>query len=404
MPALDGKRILLAISGSIAAYKMAFTARQLTKQGADVRVIMTPASTHFVSPLTFSTLTKHPVYTEVVSEDGWNNHVDMGMWADAMLIAPATANTLARLAHGLCDTLVAAVYLSAKCPIFFAPAMDLDMWAHPATQANIATLCGRGNHLIPVGEGELASGLHGAGRLAEHEEMVRHLASFFAERQSMSNLEVLITAGPTHEPIDPVRFIGNRSSGKMGAALARVCADRGAQVHLVLGPSLIAVDHPRIRIYRVETAREMHQKALELFPACHLGILAAAVADYRPATVATKKIKKASDQLTIELVKNPDIASELGKRKQPHQRLIGFALETDQEERNAWDKLERKRLDAIVLNSLRDSGAGFQHDTNKISILLSEGNKVLPFELKSKTEVAMDILNVAQAWWNLDKG
>ncbi|NRB63345.1 MAG: bifunctional phosphopantothenoylcysteine decarboxylase/phosphopantothenate--cysteine ligase CoaBC [Saprospiraceae bacterium] len=399
MLSLSGKRIVIAISGSIAVYKMAFVVRLLIKKGADVRVIMTPASTRFVSPLTFSTLSKYPVFTEVISEEGWNNHVEMGLWADAMVIAPATAKTLGHLAHGICDTLLAAVYLSAKCPVFIAPAMDLDMWAHPATQRNIQKLIGYGNYIVPVGEGELASGLHGAGRLAEPETILSFLEDFFAVRQLMKGKKVLITAGPTYEPIDPVRFIGNRSSGKMGIALAHACAKRGAEVHLVLGPSSLTIDHPLVQVYRVETAGQMHKEALALYSDCDLGIMAAAVADYRPREVADKKMKKSSDQMEITLVKNPDIAADLGRRKMPHQRLIGFALETDQEQQHARGKLEKKNFDAIVLNSLRDKGAGFQYDTNKITILLAQDNKPRVFELKSKAEVAEDILDITNDWW-----
>jgi len=403
---LEGKRIIIAITGSIAAYKMAFTTRLLIKAGADVRVLMTPAATHFISPLTISTLSKNPVHTEVISEESWNNHVEMGLWADAMLIAPATANTLARLAHGLCDNMVAAVYLSARCPVFFAPAMDLDMWSHPATQSNVERLINHGNHLVPVGSGELASGLSGEGRMAEPEDMVQQLDRFFGESQNqkessglMAGKQVLITAGPTHEPIDPVRYIGNRSSGKMGVALALEAVRRGAKVQLILGPSALDPQAKQLQVTRVQTAQEMFEATAAAFDQCDLAIFAAAVADYRPDRVADQKIKKSEDALRINLVKNPDIAATLGKQKKEHQRLIGFALETEKAEEHARGKLVRKNLDAIVLNSLADQGAGFQHDTNKVSILTAADNKLRRFELKTKEQVATDILDVAGEWW-----
>ena len=403
---LEGKRIIVAISGSIAAYKMATTIRLLIKAGAEVRVLMTPAATHFITPLTLSTLSKNPVFSEVISEESWNNHVEMGLWADAMLLAPATANTLAQLANGLCDTIVAAVYLSARCPVFFAPAMDLDMWAHPATQTNVKRLIDHGNHLIPVGNGELASGLSGEGRMAEPEDLVGHLHHFFGEsqgqpgvQQSMAGKKVLITAGPTHEPIDPVRYIGNRSSGKMGVALALEAARRGAHVRLILGPSVLNPTAAHLHVTRVDTAREMFKAASGAFEQCDLAIFAAAVADYRPEQTADQKIKKTKDALRLDLVKNPDIAATLGKQKQAHQRLIGFALETQAGEEHARRKLSRKNLDAIVLNTLQDEGAGFQHDTNKVSILTAADNKLRRFELKTKEQVATDILDVAEQWW-----
>lgn len=394
---LRDKNIVIGISGSIAAYKMALMTRLLIKAGANIRVLMTPAATTFITPLTLSTLSKNEVLTEVASEEGWHDHVELGLWADAMLIAPATANTLARLAHGICDTIITAVYLSARCPVFLAPAMDLDMWAHPATQNNIQRLLDHGNHLIPVGEGELASGLHGAGRMAEPEDMLATLASFFAGRQALTGQRILITAGPTHEPIDPVRFIGNRSSGKMGLALAREAARRGAEVELVLGPVGTIPTLNGVQIHAVETAQEMFGVSQKLFPECTGAILAAAVADYRPASVAPQKIKKNGEDMRIELVRNPDIAATLGRQKKARQWLVGFALETNDAEANARDKMHRKNLNAIVLNSLQDAGAGFKHDTNKISILTPD-NKVRHFELKKKTEVAIDILNVIEGW------
>lgn len=391
---LQGKKILLGLTGSIAAYKAAVLVRQLIKAGAEVRVLMTPAATRFISPLTLSTLSRQEVFTEVSSDAGWNNHVELGLWADAMVIAPLTASTLAKLATGLADNMVVAVYLSARCPVFFAPAMDLDMWQHPSTQSNVRRLESYGDHLIPVGFGELASGLVGEGRMAEPETIIEYLDRFFADGQDLTGHRLLITAGPTYEPVDPVRFIGNRSSGQMGIALAENAATRGATVELILGPThLPPPRHPHIRVVPVETAREMYQAAVEAFPNCQVAILAAAVADYRPREFTTEKIKKGEQGgLQLELVENPDIAATLGSRKDGGQLVIGFALETADEEKNARTKLKRKNLDLIVLNSLRDAGAGFNTDTNKISII-GPGNKMEKFELKSKKEVARDILN-----------
>ena len=388
---LQGKKIILGISGSIAAYKSAILTRLLIKAGAEVQILMTPSAQTFITPLTLSTLSKRPVFSEVSSESSWNNHVELGLWADVMVIAPATATTLAKLANGICDNILVAAYLSARCPVFFAPAMDLDMWHHPASRNNVQRLQGYGNHLIPVGVGELASGLSGEGRMAEPEEIVAYLEQFFTQSQNLKGKKILLTAGPTYEPIDPVRFIGNRSSGKMGVALADAAARHGAEVTLVLGPSKLSPQEKNVRVIKVETAREMHEAALLHFPQADAAILAAAVADYRPKTVATEKIKKKGDELQLDLVKNPDIAADLGQTKKPGQLLIGFALETNDEEQHAQGKLERKNFDFIVLNSLRDSGAGFNHDTNKISILFRD-NKKRDFELKSKHAVAEDIL------------
>lgn len=388
---LLGKKIILGISGSIAAYKSASLTRLLIKAGAEVQVLMTPSAQGFITPLTLSTLSKRPVFSEVSTESAWNNHVELGLWADAMVIAPATATTLAKLANGLCDNILAAAYLSARCPVFFAPAMDLDMWHHPATRSNVSRLQGYGNHLIPVGVGELASGLSGEGRMAEPEAIVAHLEQFFDQSKDLSGKKILLTAGPTYEPIDPVRFIGNRSSGKMGVALADAAARRGARVTLVLGPSKLSPTEQNVQVIRVETAQEMHDAALQVFAEADAAILAAAVADYRPKTVASEKIKKKGEELQLDLIKNPDIAVKLGQLKKPGQLLIGFALETNDEESNAQGKLERKNFDFIVLNSLRDAGAGFNHDTNKISILF-KNNKRRDFELKSKNAVADDIL------------
>lgn len=389
--ALKGKRILLGITGSIAAYKAAMLARLFIKAGAEVQVLMTAAAADFIAPLTLSTLSKRPVYSEVSSESGWHNHVELGRWADAMVIAPATANTLAKMAHGLCDNILTACYLSARCPVFFAPAMDLDMWRHPATQANVRLLEQIGHRLIPPGSGELASGLHGEGRMAEPESILEFLEQSLRTAHDLSGINLLITAGPTFEAIDPVRFIGNRSSGKMGVAIANAAAERGANVTLILGPSQER-PNPRVRLLRVESAREMHAEALKCWPDSQAAILSAAVADYRPAEAATEKIKKSQDSLSIQLVKNPDIAADLGKQKTNGQLLVGFALETHDAEAQAMQKLERKNFDCIVLNTLADPGAGFHHDTNKITIFFRD-NKRLDFQLKSKQEVATDILD-----------
>lgn len=389
---MQGKKILLAISGSIAAYKAAYLTRLLVKAGAEVQVLMTPASTKFISPLTLSTLSKRPVFTEVISEDAWNNHVEMGLWADAMVVAPATANTLGKLANGICDNIVAAVYLSAKCTVFIAPAMDLDMWHHPSTKRNLGSLKSYGNHLIPVGNGELASGLVGDGRMAEPEEILGFLEKHFQKEQHFVGQKVLVTAGPTYEPLDPVRFIGNRSSGKMGVAIAEAFAERGAEVTLILGPSKLSTIHRGIELVRVQTAQEMYNAALKVYSGIDIAVFAAAVADYRPKEVASEKIKKkGAGEMGIVLEKTPDIASELGKMKKEGQLNIGFALETNNEEQNAFAKLEKKNFDMIVLNSLRDMGAGFNFDTNKVSIF-SKGNMKKEFELKSKAEVAEDIV------------
>lgn len=396
--ALKGKKIILSITGSIAAYKAASLCRLFIKAGAEVKVVMTKAACGFISPLTLSTLSQHPVQTSVSSEEGWNNHVELGLWADAMILAPLTATSLGKLANGIADNMVAAVYLSARCPVFFAPAMDVDMWHHPSTQQNVKKLQSYGNHLIPVGHGELASGLVGEGRMAEPEAIVSYLGEFFSATQSLAGKHVLITAGPTYEPIDPVRFIGNRSSGKMGMALAEEASKRGAKVTLVLGPSALSTADARIDIQRVETAQEMFEAAKVAYENADVAILAAAVADYRPGTVAEHKIKKHTDTYAIELVKTPDIAAELGVLKKKGQVNVGFALETQDGPTNAEAKLKKKNFDFIVLNSLQDPGAGFQHDTNKISILhanstTAEGNKMKKFELKSKVAVAKDIVD-----------
>jgi len=393
MSHLRGKRILLGITGSIAAYKSATLTRLLIKAGAEVRLLMTPAATAFITPLTLSTLSRNEVYTEVSSGGNWNSHVELGLWADVLLVAPLTATTLAKMANGLCDNMIVATYLSARCPVFFAPAMDLDMWRHPATKKNVEQLQRYGNHLIPVEHGELASGLVGAGRMAEPEDIISLLDKFFTRRQSFAGRHFLITAGPTYEPIDPVRFIGNHSSGRMGLALAEGAARRGAKVTLIMGPSALESEQAGLEMIRVQTAREMYQAARTHFPGADVAILAAAVSDYRPREAKEQKIKKQEQEdLQIELVKNPDIAATLGGEKEKDQLLIGFALETENEESNAREKLSRKNFDFIVLNSLAEKGAGFGYDTNKIAILYPD-NKIKDFELKSKTAVAEDILD-----------
>ena len=351
---------------------------------------MTDAAKHFITPLTLSTLSKRPVFSEIISEESWNNHVELGLWADAMVIAPTTATTLAKLANGMGDNIVTATYLSARCPIFFAPAMDLDMWTHPATVRNLDLLRGYGCHLIPVGHGELASGLVGDGRMAEPEAILATLGAFFLQKQDLKGKKIIVTAGPTYEVLDPVRFIGNRSSGKMGVEIAEELASRGADVTLIIGPSKLQAT-PSVKTIKVESAQQMFDVATKLFPESDAAIMAAAVADYRPKHVSDVKMKKKDDDLNIELEKTPDIAAHLGSIRKPNQRLIGFALETNDELKNAVSKLKRKNFDFVVLNSLRDSGAGFNHDTNKITLVFGENN-VKTFELKSKTEVAKDIV------------
>ncbi len=393
---LNGKKILVGITGSIAAYKSAILVRGLVKAGAEVRTVMTPSAHSFITPLTISTVSKNPVLTEFQKSDTgeWNNHVELGVWADAMVLAPATGNTLAKMAHGICDNLLLATYLSARCPVFVAPAMDLDMWQHPATQANINLLTSYGNYVIEPEHGELASGLVGTGRMAEPEIILEQLQDWFKKKSPLKDKKILITAGPTYEPLDPVRFIGNHSSGKMGYALAKVFTDLGATVTLISGPT--ALPNPGQGIERIDvmTAEEMYQAASDHFDTCDAVILAAAVADYRPSSVAKEKIKKSQEESSIALTKTTDIAASLGKRKKK-QVLVGFALETENETENAKAKLTKKNLDFIVLNSLRDQGAGFGFDTNKITILDKENN-IRDFELKSKQEVAKDIAAVVQ--------
>lgn len=394
MKNLNGKKIILGVCGSIAAYKAAVLVRLLVKAGAEVKVVMTPPSSDFITPLTLSTLSKNPVLVNFTEDNTgqWNNHVELGLWADALLIAPASANTLAKMAHGLCDNLLLAVYLSARSPVFFAPAMDIDMLKHPATTANIDKLKSFGNHLIKPAYGELASGLTGEGRMAEPEEIISQLDSFFLSGSRLKGKKALVTSGPTYEAIDPVRFIGNQSTGKMGFAIAEALAMQGAEVNIVTGPTHQHTNNPRISVKKVMSADEMHRACMELFPLADITVLAAAVADYKPKVAAAQKIKKKEENLVIELIKTHDIASALGELKHNGQLIVGFALETEEEQANAIKKLENKNLDLIVLNSLNDSGAGFGYDTNKISII-DRSHAVKIFELKSKKEVAEDIVH-----------
>ncbi len=395
---LPGKKIILGVTGSIAAYKTAELTRLLVKAGAEVQVLMTDAACQFITPLTLATLSKKSVWHSVADEAHWNNHVELGLWADAMVVAPLTATTLSKLAHGNADNIISAVYLSARCPVFFAPAMDLDMWKHPAVRYNVERLQAHGNYLIPVGYGELASGLVGEGRMAEPAEILQHLDRYFSSQSDLQGKSILVTAGPTYEAIDPVRFIGNRSSGLMGVAIAEAAARRGAEVQLVLGPSRFNPLHPNIQTRRVESAREMYNAALEIFPQMDAAILAAAVADYRPEHTAEEKIKKSGEAMTIQLVKNPDIAASLGANKRQGQIVAGFALETQNALDNALEKLHRKNLDFIVVNSLRTQGAGFNVATNQVSLLFPD-NKAQHFELKSKEAVADDILDALKDLW-----
>lgn len=396
---LNGKNIILAVSGSIAAYKSALIVRLLIKSGASVKVIMTEASEYFITPLTLSTLSKNPVIKDFTkdSETGeWNNHVDLGLWADVFLVAPATANTLAKMVTGHADSLLLAVYLSSRCPVFVAPAMDLDMFQHESTQENLKTLVERGTHIISPESGELASGLIGEGRLTEPENIIEQLENFFKEKASLHGKSVMISAGPTFEPIDPVRFIGNRSSGKMGFEIAEEAAKRGAKVTLVAGPVSLPTPHGVERV-DVRTAEEMFVACTSESSSHDIIIMAAAVADYTPITVADEKIKKKAGDWSVELKRTQDILAWLGQNKKENQKLIGFALETENEQENAEDKLKRKNLDMIVLNSLKDEGAGFQYDTNKITII-DRHNKLTRFELKTKQEVAVDILDTIEKY------
>lgn len=391
---LKGKKILIGITGSIAAYKIPLLVRLLIKEGAEVKIVMTPVACDFVTPLTLSTLSQKPVLIEPYNKtDGsWNSHVDWGRWADVFIMAPVSANTLAKMAAGIADNLLTTTYLAAKCPVFFAPAMDLDMFHHPTTQRNINTLLSFGNRLIEPQVGELASGLCGEGRMEEPEVIFEVIKDFFLKINDLSEKKILISAGPTHEAIDPVRFIGNHSSGKMGYAIATEAASRGAEVILVSGPVSLSIHHPKISVIKVKSAAEMADACIGAFPGCDITIMAAAVADYTVEEPSTKKIKKSKSALTLNLIKTKDILAELGKMKKPGQFLTGFALETDNESFNAGQKLINKNLDLIVLNSLKDEGAGFGGDTNKVTLLFSNGSeKSIP--LQSKTKVAVHILD-----------
>lgn len=388
---LQGKKILLGVTGSIAAYKAATLVRLLVKQGAEVKVIMTNAAKDFVTPLSLSTLSKQDVLTDIATNDAWANHVMLGRWADMMLIAPLSCNTLAKMANGICDNLLLAVYLSATCPVVAAPAMDEDMWQHSATKRNLNSIKTAGNHIIPVERGELASGLHGDGRMAEPETILQWLQHYFTNKGELAGKKVLVTAGPTHEWIDPVRFIGNHSSGKMGVAIAEEMQQRGAAVTLVLGPSIIE-PAPGITVIRVTAAIEMYNACMDIFPAVDIAVMSAAVADYTAALPAKEKIKKTADNFSIGLSKTKDILKTMGQQKRPGQFLVGFALETHNEKAFALEKLVKKNADMIVLNSLKDAGAGFGHDSNKITIFDRQQNEYV-FETKPKKAVAADIVN-----------
>ncbi len=387
------KRILIGISAGIAAYKISTLIRLFVKSGVEVKVIMTPMARKFVTPLTMATLSKNPILVDFFDpENGsWNSHVDIGLWADAMIIAPATANTIAKMANGIADNLLLTSYLSARCPVFFAPTMDLDMFQHPATQKNIERLLQRGNHCIDADSGELASGLTGKGRMAEPETIFETVSEFFKKSQSFKNKKVMITAGPTYEHIDPVRFIGNYSSGKMGYAIADELQKRGAEVLLISGTVNIPAPQ-NVKLLKVVTAEEMYNACIENYSDCDIAVMAAAVADYKPVNQSDKKVKRKGNNITIELEPTKDIAKELGSIKTDKQMLVGFALETNNEMQNAYGKLQKKNLDFIVLNSLQDKGAGFNYDTNKITII-DKSNNVDTFELKTKQQVAVDIVN-----------
>lgn len=387
---LQGKKILIGVTGSIAAYKTAILVRLLVKQRAEVKVIMTPAAANFITPLTLATLSKNEVLSEIASNSTWANHVMLGRWADVMLIAPLSCNTLAKMATGQCDNLLLAVYLSATCPVVVAPAMDEDMWCHPSTKNNLDKLSGFGNKIIPVEDGELASGLTGPGRMAEPESIVKWLEDFFLHQNDLTGQKILVTAGPTYEAIDPVRFISNHSTGKMGIAIAEEMYSRGAKVTLVLGPTAEFVKKG-INVIKVKSAQQMYDACINAFTHCNIAVMSAAVADYTPLNTATEKIKKTDSEFTIALTKTKDILKELGQQKK-HQLLVGFALETNNEKEYAIKKLHSKNADYIVLNSLNDAGAGFGHNTNKITIFDKQGNEY-SFGIKTKKEVAADIVN-----------
>ena len=391
---MKGKRILVGITGGIAAYKIAFLIRLLKKRGAEVKCIMTPASSDFIAPLTIATLTENPVYIDFWNKQNgqWTNHVELGMWPDVFLIAPLTANTLSKLANGYCDNLLTATYLSSKCPVVVSPAMDLDMYAHNTTSNNLSKLASFGVQILPAEEGELASGLVGKGRMVEPETIVSYLSRFFENQKQFDSKKVLITAGPTYEYIDPVRFIGNFSSGKMGFAIADEFLKRGAEVTLIAGPSHQILSHPNLKVISVVTANEMFEQVQLHWKEVNIGVFSAAVADYRPEHISSSKIKKKEDTLTVRLVKNPDILAWAGENRTSNQFLVGFALETNDAIVYGKNKLRNKNLNAIIINTLADEGAGFGGNTNKISIL-SNDNNLFEFDLKSKKDVAVDIVN-----------
>ena len=400
---LTGKKILLGITGSIAAYKIPLLVRLLKKDGADVRVVMTPSAKDFVTPLTLSTLSGNPVLTYGFDEKTgkWDSHVELGLWADLFVVAPASANTMAKMAHGIADNYLLTVCLSAKCPIMFAPAMDLDMYKHPATQQNIKTLIERGNIFVAPSSGELASGLCGEGRMEEPQKIYEKIKAFFQTKQNFKGKKVLITAGPTYEAIDPVRFIGNHSSGLMGVEIARAFADQGADVTLVLGPSNISVNKNNVKVLPVTSAKEMYDAVMAMFPKTDIAVLSAAVADFRPEIVADQKIKKNpdNDTFTIKLVKTEDILKSVGNIRTDNQTVVGFALETENGLENAKKKLHTKNIDLIVLNEMNESGVGFKTKTNKVSII-TKNDKVTEYDLKPKNEVALDILNAIYQYIN----
>ncbi|MBP6230653.1 MAG: bifunctional phosphopantothenoylcysteine decarboxylase/phosphopantothenate--cysteine ligase CoaBC [Paludibacteraceae bacterium] len=390
---LEGKKILLGITGSIAAYKTSYLVREFVKKGAEVKVIMTATAKEFITPLTLATLSKNPILVDFFdpTNGNWNSHVKLGLWADVFIIAPASANTIGKMAHGIADNLLLTSYLSCKCPVFVAPAMDLDMYAHPSTQENIATLRKRNNHIIEATSGQLASGLEGKGRMEEPAIIAEILTTFFNQKQQLLGKKIVITAGPTYEKIDPVRFIGNYSSGKMGYAIAEECAEQGANVILISGPVERNPQHANITKIAVESASEMSLVTKEYFPSSDVAILSAAVADFTPTRLSDKKIKREKESLTMELLPTEDIAASLGKMKKESQRIVGFALETTNEKAHAFEKLQRKNLDFIVLNSLNDKQAGFGYDTNKISIIDTQ-NVCVDYDLKTKQAVAKDIV------------
>jgi phosphopantothenoylcysteine decarboxylase / phosphopantothenate---cysteine ligase len=394
----SGKKILVGITAGIAAYKINFLIRLMVKAGAEVRVVLTPDASTFVSPVTLSTLSKNPVASKFIKNEDtgqWQNHVELGAWADLFLIAPLTANTLSKMAVGACDNLLLATYLSSKTQVMVSPAMDLDMYAHPSTQRNLETLTNDGVIIIPAESGELASGLHGQGRLPEPESIMEKVSDYFTKSNKLSGSKIMITAGPTYEAIDPVRFIGNRSSGKMGFELANAALNLGAEVFLITGPTNENLSHPNLHLIKVQSAKEMHHQAISLFPEMNCGIFAAAVADYSPKNVSENKIKKDDQNMAIELEKNPDILKDCGLNKKEHQLVVGFALETNDEEANALKKLKAKNADLIILNSLNDKGAGFSTKTNKVTLFSKENNPQV-FQLMSKQKLAKELMNIFQ--------